>query len=119
MFLGTKRPVPVLVLAILTSDAPRISDKFGPLAAALVTTVCGVKVMRCSFSQTSHQYLVVGFAALLLQIDYQSFSETFLVDFFFLSIVYAKTYEFLLKVSEKETNWFGDISPSHFHQHFV
>lgn len=89
---------PVLVLAILTNDAPKISEKFGRFFGAIITTVCGMKVMRCAFSHTAHQYLIVGFSALLLQIDYRYLSETFLVDYFFLSIVFAKAFEFLLKV---------------------
>jgi len=90
---------PVLVVSVLTSDAPRIAAKYGPMAASLIVTVTGMKIMRSAFSQPSHQYLIVGFAALLLQIDYHAISETFLVDYFVLSILFVKTHEFLLKVS--------------------
>jgi hypothetical protein len=33
--------------------------------------------------------------------DYSSASETFIVDYFFMGIIFSKTYEFLLKVCER------------------
>ena len=89
---------PVLVLATLTYDGPRICAKFGTAVGALITSVCGLKVMRSAFSNTSQQYLIVIFSALLFEFDYQSYSETFLIDYFFMGIIFAKTYEFILKV---------------------
>jgi hypothetical protein len=41
---------------------------------------------------------VLVFAVLFFQMDYSSASETFLIDYFFMGIVFSKTYEFLLKV---------------------
>jgi hypothetical protein len=63
--------------------------------------VCGLKCLRGSFSDPSTQYLVLVFAVLFFQLDYSSASETFLIDYFFMGIIFSKTYEFLLKVCEQ------------------
>ncbi|KAK6621304.1 hypothetical protein RUM43_011610 [Polyplax serrata] len=89
---------PVLVLATLTYDGPRICNKFGVPLGTLITCLCGLKVMRSAFSNTPQQYLIVIFSALLFEFDFHSCSETFLVDYFFMGIIFSKTYEFLLKV---------------------
>lgn len=97
-FLEKNLLYPVLVLATLTYDGPRICHKFGVPLGALVTSICGLKIMRSAFSNTSQQYLIVVFSALIFEFDYYSYSETFLVDYFFTGIVFSKVYEFLLKV---------------------
>jgi hypothetical protein len=89
---------PVLFLGALTSDSPKVIQKLGPLGGSLVVVVCGLKCLRGSFSDASTQYLVLVFAVLFFQMDYSSASETFLIDYFFMGIVFSKTYEFLLKV---------------------
>ncbi|XP_023722503.1 pecanex-like protein 1 isoform X5 [Cryptotermes secundus] len=89
---------PVLFLGALTSDSPKVVQKFGPLSGSLVVVVCGLKCLRGSFSDPSTQYLVLVFAVLFFQMDYSSTSETFLIDYFFMGIIFSKTYEFLLKV---------------------
>ena len=89
---------PVLFLGALTNDSPTVLRKFGPLGGSLVVVVCGLKCLRGSFSDASTQYLVLVFAVLFFKMDYSNASESFLVDYFFMGIVFSKTYEFLLKV---------------------
>jgi len=89
---------PVLFLGALTSDSPKVVQKFGPLSGSLVVVTCGLKCLRGSFSDASTQYLVLVFAVLFFQMDYSGATETFLIDYFFMGIVFSKTYEFLLKV---------------------
>lgn len=90
---------PLVFLAALTQDSPAIVLKFGSLGGALVVVVCGLKCIRGSYSDTSSQYLILVFAVLFFKLDYMSASETFLVDYFIMGIMYNKTYELLLKVS--------------------
>ncbi|XP_046982219.1 pecanex-like protein 1 [Schistocerca americana] len=89
---------PVLVVSALTADAPRLADNAGAGWGALLAAVCGLKCLRCAFSDTGNQYLVLAFAVLLFQIDFAAASQTFIVDYFFVGIVFSKVYEFLLKV---------------------
>lgn len=98
---------PVLFLGALTSDSPKVVQKFGPLSGSFVVVVCGLKCLRGSFSDPSTQYLVLVFAVLFFQMDYSSASETFLIDYFFMGIIFSKTYEFLLKVCEQALCWQG------------
>lgn len=92
---------PVLFLSALTGDSPRIVQKFGPLLGSAIIVVCGLKGLRNAYSDTASQFMVVIFTVLFFQIDAQSASETFLVDFFLMSILYRKISEFLLKVEGK------------------
>nr|CAD7430528.1 unnamed protein product [Timema monikensis] len=89
---------PVLFIGALTQDSPDVARKLGPLGGSLVVTMCGLKCLRGSFSDTSSQYLVLVFAVLFFQLDYHHSSETFLVDYFVMSVIFSKAYEFLLKV---------------------
>lgn len=90
---------PLIFLTALTEDSPGIVSKFGALGGALIVVICGLKCLRGSYSDTSSQYLILVFAVLFFKLDYMSASETFLVDYFIMGIMYNKTYELLLKVS--------------------
>lgn len=89
---------PLVFLSALTQDSPTIVAKFGALGGSLIIIVCGLKCIRGAYSDTSCQYLILVFAVLFFKIDYHSASETFLVDYFMMGIIYQKTYELLLKV---------------------
>lgn len=90
---------PVLIVGAVTNGAPILAKNLGPGWGALVVTVCGLKCLRCSFSDCSFQYLVLAFAELLFQFDFVKASHTFIVDYFFMGILFSKMYEFLLKVN--------------------
>ncbi|XP_059482533.1 pecanex-like protein 1 isoform X2 [Neocloeon triangulifer] len=89
---------PVLFLGAITESAPLLLTKFGPYVSPLVVSVCGLKCLRSSFSNTPQQYLVLVFTILFFKIDYYSISETFLVDYCVMSILFQKMYECMLKV---------------------
>lgn len=89
---------PLLFLSALTEEAPQVSEKFGIPLGTLVVCVCGLKCLRSSYSDQSSQYLVLTFTALFFKYDYTIFQESFLIDYFLMSIVYQKTYELLLKI---------------------
>lgn len=59
--------------------------------------------IRSSYSDPSIQYLIVTFTFLFFRLDFKSASETFLVDYFVVAIIFKKTCEFLLKVSKHKT----------------
>lgn len=91
---------PVLFMSALTGDSPKIVEKFGPFLGTAIIVVCGLKLLRNAYSDTASQYMIVIFAVLFFQVDSKTASETFLVDYFLISILYRKVSEFLLKVSE-------------------
>ncbi|XP_064214797.1 pecanex-like protein 1 isoform X2 [Tribolium castaneum] len=89
---------PLLFLSVLTEDSPKVVKKFGPLLGSFVVVICGLKCLRSSYSNQSCQYLVLTFTALAFRYDYSFMEQTFLVQYFFVSIVFHKFYELLLKV---------------------
>ncbi|XP_065348077.1 pecanex-like protein 1 isoform X3 [Cloeon dipterum] len=97
-FLEKNLLYPVLFIGAITESAPLLFDKFGLHASALVVAVCGLKCLRSSFSNTPQQYLVLVFTILFFKIDYGVISETFLVDYCIMSILFQKVYECMLKV---------------------
>ncbi|XP_045536966.1 pecanex-like protein 1 isoform X1 [Papilio machaon] len=91
---------PAVVIAATAQDAPAIADKYGDTLGALIICVCALKCLRNAYSEPESQYLIVVFAVLVFQLDLSSreVSETFLVDYFLMAIIFNKVYEFLLKV---------------------
>lgn len=76
-----------------------VAQKFGPLAGSFLVVVCGLKCLRSCYSDQSSQYLILTFTALFHKYDNNFIKQSFLVEYFIISIVYYKTYELLLKVS--------------------
>lgn len=89
---------PMLFLSALTTDSPHILAKFGVSAGSLVTVVCSFKCLRSAFANPSHHYLVLIFTTLFFHIDFNGPKEPFFINFFVVTILFNKFYEFLLKV---------------------
>ncbi|KAL5009342.1 hypothetical protein ScPMuIL_014923 [Solemya velum] len=89
---------PVVFLCALTSSAPPIVCKFGYHAGPLVVIICGMKILRFSFCCTQKQYLVLTFTLFFFKFDYRWASETFLIDYFFISILLCKFMDLMLKM---------------------
>lgn len=60
-----------------------------------VICIMGLKLLRSSFSDPSRQHIVLLWTVLFFHFDYSHSSETFVVDYFFMSI-------FISKVSGKQ-----------------
>ena len=92
--------LPVFFLDVMTRDSPILVAKFGLPIGVLLAVVCGKKGIRASMTNPSSQYLIITFAKLLFGKDLAStgFSETFLVDYFIVSVLLAKTTELFLKI---------------------
>lgn len=59
---------------------------------ALFISVAGMKLLRSSFCAPSQQYVTLCFTTLFFQFDYPHFSETFLIDYYFMSILFSKVW---------------------------
>uniref|UniRef100_A0A6A7FS33 Pecanex-like protein n=4 Tax=Hirondellea gigas TaxID=1518452 RepID=A0A6A7FS33_9CRUS len=88
---------PVLFTCALTADAAAIVTKH-EIIGPLLIVICGLKCMRSAYSYPPSQFLILAFTKLFFNYDIRGFSETFLIDYFFMSIIYKKMYEFLLKL---------------------
>ncbi len=56
----------------------------------LLMTVAGMKLLRASFCNPSYQFLTLIFTIIFFEFDCSSASETFLLNFFLMSIVFNK-----------------------------
>ncbi|KAI8505516.1 hypothetical protein Bbelb_167050, partial [Branchiostoma belcheri] len=89
---------PLLFLSTLTKDAPVVVRNFGPYLGSAVVSLCGLKLLRGSFSNTLHQHVILIFTYFFFHYDFPHASETFLIDFYCMSILFSKLYDFLLKL---------------------
>lgn len=90
--------LPLIFISALTSDSVLIAQKFGIAIGSAIVVLCGLKSMRSSYSDPSSQYIIILFTVLFFGKDYSAATETFLIDYFVVSIAFKKTCEFLLKV---------------------
>ncbi|XP_067877905.1 pecanex-like protein 3 isoform X2 [Heterodontus francisci] len=91
---------PAVILSALTTDASVVSSrhKLGKYSDPLFITVAGMKLLRSSFCCPCHQYVTLSFTVLFFRFDYSHFSETFLLDYYFMSILCSKLWDLLYKL---------------------
>lgn len=70
----------------LTSSLSLLSSS----SRALFISVAGMKLLRSSFCAPSQHYVTLCFTTLFFHFDYPHFSETFLIDYYFMSILFSK-----------------------------
>uniref|UniRef100_A0ACB8G3X7 Pecanex-like protein 1 n=1 Tax=Sphaerodactylus townsendi TaxID=933632 RepID=A0ACB8G3X7_9SAUR len=82
---------PLIVLNELSSSAKAIASpkRLDAELGALMITIAGMKLLRSSFSNPTYQYVTVLFTVLFFTFDYKHFSETMLLDLFFMSILFS------------------------------
>uniref|UniRef100_A0A8B9LNE1 Pecanex-like protein n=1 Tax=Astyanax mexicanus TaxID=7994 RepID=A0A8B9LNE1_ASTMX len=87
---------PAIVLSALTNDGFALSHRKN--CDVLLMTVAGMKLLRTSFCNPSYQFLTLIFTIIFFEFDYSSASETFLLNFFLMSIVFHKLWDLLHKL---------------------
>ncbi|XP_075887565.1 pecanex-like protein 3 isoform X2 [Nelusetta ayraudi] len=91
---------PAVVLNSLTTEARAVGQNHKELDIyrALFISVAGMKLLRSSFCAPSQHYVTLCFTALFFHFDYPHFSETFLIDYYFMSILFSKMWDLLYKL---------------------
>uniref|UniRef100_A0A8C5SV37 Pecanex-like protein n=1 Tax=Laticauda laticaudata TaxID=8630 RepID=A0A8C5SV37_LATLA len=91
---------PLVVLNELSSSAKTIASpkRLDTELGALMITIAGMKLLRSSFSNPTYQYVTIIFTVLFFTFDYNRFSETMLLDLFFMSILFSKLWELFYKL---------------------
>uniref|UniRef100_A0A672ZHD9 Pecanex-like protein n=1 Tax=Sphaeramia orbicularis TaxID=375764 RepID=A0A672ZHD9_9TELE len=91
---------PAVVLNSLTTEARTVGQNHKELDIyrALFISVAGMKLLRSSFCAPSQQYVTLCFTTLFFHFDYPHFSETFLIDYYFMSILFSKMWDLLYKL---------------------
>ncbi|XP_055384689.1 protein pecanex isoform X2 [Condylostylus longicornis] len=89
---------PLIFISALTADSQHITRKYGISAGALIITICSLKCMRNAYSDPASQYLILIFSVLLFKLDFNYANETFVINFFVISILFKKSCDFFLKL---------------------
>uniref|UniRef100_A0A665UQ43 Pecanex-like protein n=1 Tax=Echeneis naucrates TaxID=173247 RepID=A0A665UQ43_ECHNA len=92
---------PAVVLNSLTTEARTVGQNHKEMdihSRALFISVAGMKLLRSSFCAPSQQYVTLCFTTLFFHFDYPHFSETFLIDYYFMSILFSKMWDLLYKL---------------------
>uniref|UniRef100_A0A8C6WY13 Pecanex-like protein n=1 Tax=Neogobius melanostomus TaxID=47308 RepID=A0A8C6WY13_9GOBI len=91
---------PAIILSALTNDGFALSHrkKLGIHCDVFLTTVAGLKLLRSSFCDPSFHFLTLLFTLVFFHFDCPRASESFLLDFFIMSIIFHKMRELLLKL---------------------
>ncbi|XP_056147775.1 pecanex-like protein 1 [Lampris incognitus] len=91
---------PAIVLSALTNDGFALSHrkKLGIHCDVFLMTVAGLKLLRSSFCDPSFQFLTLLFTLVFFHFDCPHASESFLLDFFLMSIIFHKMRDLLLKL---------------------
>ncbi|XP_055855504.1 protein pecanex [Episyrphus balteatus] len=89
---------PLIAISALTADSKAVAEKFGVEWGTLIIAVCSLKFVRNAYSDATNQYLIIIFTVLFFKVDFVFASETFLIDYFFVSLAFRKCCDFLLKL---------------------
>ncbi|EDW30761.1 GL13332 [Drosophila persimilis] len=89
---------PLLAISSITADSQLIVEKFGLPWGTLIVSICALKFVRNAYSDPTNQYLIIIFTVLLFRIDFAMATETFIIDYFFVSLAFRKCCDFLLKL---------------------
>uniref|UniRef100_A0A8C6C093 Pecanex-like protein n=1 Tax=Monodon monoceros TaxID=40151 RepID=A0A8C6C093_MONMO len=83
---------PAIILNALTMDAFSISNyrRLGTHWDIFLMVIAGMKLLRTSFCNPVHQFTHLGFTVIFFHFDYKDISESFLLDFFMVSILFSK-----------------------------
>ncbi|XP_055003356.1 pecanex-like protein 2 isoform X2 [Sorex araneus] len=91
---------PAIILNALTIDAFSISNyrRLGTHWDIFLMIIAGMKLLRTSFCNPVHQFIHLSFTVIFFHFDYKDFSESFLLDFFIVSILFSKLGDLLHKL---------------------
>ncbi|XP_051677421.1 pecanex-like protein 2 isoform X2 [Oryctolagus cuniculus] len=91
---------PAIILNALTIDAFSISNyrRLGTHWDIFLMIMAGMKLLRTSFCNPVHQFVNLSFTVIFFHCDYKDISESFLLDFFMVSILFSKLGDLLHKL---------------------
>ncbi|XP_004451084.2 pecanex-like protein 2 isoform X1 [Dasypus novemcinctus] len=91
---------PTIILNALTIDAFSISNyrRLGTHWDIFLMVIAGMKLLRTSFCNPVHQFVTLSFTVIFFHFDYKNISESFLLDFFMVSILFSKLGDLLHKL---------------------
>ena len=88
---------PVFLATIISTDAPLLVEKYNLVFGVFLVVICAQKLVRSCYARPQNQFLILIFTVLFSMYDFQ-ISETMLLDYFVMAIVFDKVCELMLKV---------------------
>ncbi|XP_007522976.2 pecanex-like protein 2 [Erinaceus europaeus] len=91
---------PAIILNALTIDAFSISNyrRLGTHWDIFLMIIAGMKLLRTSFCNPTQQFIHLTFTVMFFHFDFKDISESFLLDFFVVSILFSKIGDLLHKL---------------------
>ncbi|CAF1038558.1 unnamed protein product [Rotaria sp. Silwood1] len=91
--------LPCTYLGALSHSAPIVINKFGLLPSILILTLCSMKMLRIGYCNASRHFLYVLLTTIMTYVMTSNCSETFLLNYFILSILTEKLIDFKEKLN--------------------
>ncbi|KAJ6217771.1 hypothetical protein RDWZM_008928 [Blomia tropicalis] len=93
---------PLLFLSYITTDCSLLIKNYGPNLGVFLLVLCAFKAIRATLNDPSNNYIIITFTYLFFTQDFKRFNGSkdniFLINYFFMSIIFHKVYDFLLKL---------------------
>ncbi|TPP63163.1 Pecanex protein [Fasciola gigantica] len=84
--------IPFLTVLTVTQSVTTLIAKFGPHGAAVLVLLTSMKMLRNGFCAPSRVFITLFFTDLLFTFDFHPISETFPVNYFFVSFLVNKVH---------------------------
>ncbi|CAF3593816.1 unnamed protein product [Adineta steineri] len=91
--------LPCTYLGALSHSAPIVIKKFGLLSSILILTLCSMKMLRIGYCNSARHFLYVLLTTMMTYVMTSNRSETFLLNYFILSIFTEKLVDFKEKLN--------------------
>ncbi|CAF0823891.1 unnamed protein product [Adineta ricciae] len=99
VFLEKNILLPCTFLGALSHSAPTVIKNFGLLPSILILTLCSMKMLRIGYCNSARHFLYVLLTSMMTYIMTSNRSETFLLNYFILSILTEKLIDFKEKLN--------------------
>ncbi|UJR23518.1 hypothetical protein I4U23_026512 [Adineta vaga] len=99
VFIEKNLLLPCTYLGALSDSAPIVIKKFGLLPSILILTLCSMKMLRIGYCNSARHFLYVLLTSMMTYIMTSNRSETFLLNYFILSILTEKLIDFKEKLN--------------------
>eukprot|EP00002_Diphylleia_rotans_P029867 TRINITY_DN6101_c0_g1_i8.p1 TRINITY_DN6101_c0_g1~~TRINITY_DN6101_c0_g1_i8.p1 ORF type:complete len:1346 (+),score=255.07 TRINITY_DN6101_c0_g1_i8:84-4121(+) len=89
---------PLIFYYALVHDLPMLLQRWDEGYLEILVSILLFKLLRASFQNPNRHYIILICTILVFDFDYQTFSETFLVDLFVMTIIVDRVEDALLKL---------------------
>nr|XP_026694133.1 pecanex-like protein 1 isoform X2 [Ciona intestinalis] len=89
---------PIVVLNELTRDSPAVVALYGHVLGSILIVICGVKMLRGSYTMPASQFKIFVFTVLFIKYDARQYTGPLLIAYPIVAVIYVKVEELILKL---------------------